>query len=256
MARTPADIAGSFSESEVAALKALGLNVRMRRQIYETSELAHAWRRMEDDGLVAIEAAGVDPDRGVWVEYAALDPAQPVYEFVETRDAARHLREPTPWGGHPVPDLETAALRFVAAAAANRRRALSKWRGGLLFWREQMTQAVDRHPHAGPIAVEEVRRIEGGRPRPWQEVAAQPTLEEAVALFVGWTEAVVPGRLEDPIPGESARRAALLIEAVPRVPDVSTKLGAAWRFLTSRTDDGQDRAPEPVPPDLVTDGAA
>jgi hypothetical protein len=256
MARTPADIAGSLSESEVAALKVLGLNVRMRRQIYETSELAHAWRRMEDDGLVAIEAAGVDPDGGVWVEYAALDLAQPVYDLVESRDAARHLREPTPWGGHPVPDLETAAVLFVAAAAANRRRVLSKWRGGLLFWREQLTQAVARHPHAGPIAVAEVRLIEGGRPRPWQEAVANPTLEAAAALFVGWTEAVVPGRVEDPIPGESGRRAALLIDAVNRLPDVATEISAAWRFLTSRTDGGQDRAPEPLPPDLLTDGAS
>lgn len=258
MSRSPADIAGNLSESEVAALKALGLNVRMRRQIYETSELAHAWRKLEDDGLVAIEAAGVDPDRGVWVEYAALDLAQPVYEFVETRDAARHLREVTPWGGHPVPDLETTAVRFVAAAAANRRRVLPKWRGGMLFWRDQMTHAVDRHPVAGPLAHDEVRLIEGGRPRPWQDAvtAPHPTLEQAAALFVGWTEAVVPGRVEDPIPGESGRRAALLIDAVNGLPEIETKIAAAWRFLTSRTDGGQDKAPEPLPPDLITSVAS
>jgi len=255
MARAPADIAGSLSESEVAALKALGLNVRMHRQIYETSELAHAWRRLEDDGLVAIEAAGVDPDRGVWVEYAALDLAQSVYDLVETRDARRHLREPTPWGGHPAPDLETASLRFVAAAAANRRRALSKWRGGLYHWRDQLVQAVDRHPVAGPLALEEIRLIEGGRPRAWPEagVGAEPSVEAAAGLFVGWTETVVPGKVEDPIAGESGRRAALLLAAVSRLPDVETKIGAAWRFLTSRTDTGQDRAPEPVPPGLITD---
>jgi hypothetical protein len=258
MERSLAEIAESLSESEVAALKALGLNVRMRRQIYETSELAYAWRRLEDDGIVAIEAAGVDPDRGVWVMYAALDLARPVYEIVEGRDAKRHLRESTPWGGHPVPDIEMAAIRFVAAAAANRRRVLTKWRGGMVHWREQLTQAVDQHPVAGPLAEVEIGLIEGGRPRPWAEAVGdgEPTLEQAAALFVGWTEAIVPGRVEDPIAGESARRASNLLAAVNRLPDVETRIEAAWRYLTSRTDMGQDKAPEPVPPDLITGGSA
>jgi hypothetical protein len=247
MSESAARIVSRMTVADGAVIQAVGVNAEARFVIRDDSELSGAWGRLAAEGLVRAEASGVD-DRGVrWTEYSAASGAREVFELVERSAAARHAREASPWGGHPPPALETAAVRYIVSVAAQRRGALTRWRGGVPFWLRQLRAAVLTHAEAAPLHLQEVRRLSDGGADA-TPLAADPGLEAAAAAWTAWTEAGSTGRA-----GQEETRARLrrLIEAANRLEGVDKRIEQAWTYLTSRDDDGWDRPPAPFPGDLL-----
>jgi len=247
MSESAARIVSRLTVADGAVIQAVGVNAGARFVIRDDSELAGAWVRLANEGLVRIEASGADIGGVRWTEYSASPGAREVFELVERSAAARHAREASPWGGHPPPALETAAVRYVVAVAAQRRGALTRWRGGVPFWLRQLRGAVMTHAEAAPKHLDEVRRLsDGGADE--TPLAADPGIEAAAAAWTAWIEAGSSGR-----GGQEERRARLrrLLAAVNGLEGVDRRIRQAWAYLTSRDDDGWDRPPAPFPEDLL-----